>query len=501
MMTRIQAKVYLVGAGPGDPGLLTLRGRELLGRADVVLYDYLANPRLLQHVRASAELVCLGRHGKGRLLEQSEIERRMVEAARDGRTVVRLKGGDPAIFGRLAEEIAALEAAGISYEVVPGVSAAQAASSYTGIPLTHRDASSCVAFVTGRQSNEREGEPLDMAGLARFPGTLVFYMGVTSAEQWAGGLIAAGKPADTPAAIVRHASLPQQHVLFTTLAELPNAFATANIRPPALAIVGEAVHEKTQISWFSDRPLFGRTVLVTRPSHQAADMLRQLDQLGAAALAQPAVEIRPPRNWSPVDEAINQLNIFDWIVFSSANGVRFFLDRLAACGLDARAMAHAKLAAIGPATAEALAEYRLRADLQPDEFRAESLADLLCAQPGKHFLLLRASRGREVLADTLTESGGVVTQVVVYESIDVIHADPEIAAALARGEIDWVTVTSSAIAKSLIALFGDSLQQTRLAAISPITAGVLTAGGFRVAAVASTYTTSGLLDAILAAEG
>ena len=500
-MTHPTAKAYLVGAGPGDPGLLTLRGRELLGQADVVLYDYLANPRLLQYARERAELVCLGRHGKGRFLDQAEIHRRMIEAVQAGRTVVRLKGGDPAIFGRVAEEIAALEAAAIPYEVVPGVSAAQAASSYAGIPLTHRDAASCVAFVTGRQCRDQEGTALDMAGLARFPGTLVFYMGVTSAAEWAAELIAGGKPADTPAAIVRYASLPQQQTLLTTLAELPAVLAAGKVRPPAVAILGETVRSKSQHDWFASRPLFGKTVLVTRPAHQADDMVEQLSRLGAAVLVQPAIEIQPPRDWTPVDDAIVQLASFDWLVFSSANGVRYFLERLQTRGLDMRALGKARLAAIGPATAEALAEYHLRADLQPDEYQAEALADSLRHRgPGKRLLLLRASRGREVLAEILVASGAEVCQAVVYESVDVTVPDPDVATALADDRIDWVTVTSSAIARSLATMFGESLQRAKLAAISPLTADVLTAAGLPVVAVASTYTTAGVLEAILAAE-
>ncbi|MAT72813.1 MAG: uroporphyrinogen-III C-methyltransferase [Planctomycetaceae bacterium] len=492
--------VYLIGAGPGDPGLLTLRGRDLLARADVVLYDYLANPRLLEHARADAELTCLGRHGQGRLLGQDEVNAAMIAAARSGRTVARLKGGDCTIFGRLAEEVAALEAAGIPYEVVPGVTAAAAASAYAGVPLTHRDAASCVAFVTGQQSDAKTGAPLDLAALARFPGTLVFYMGVTGAPRWAPELITHGKSAATPAAIVRHASLPQQWIKQTTLGELANELAPGKVRPPAIIVVGDAVAASGASRWFARRPLLGQTVLVTRPAHQAAGMVAQLEELGARALVQPAIEIGPPADPAPLHAAIERLGDFHWVVFSSANGVAYFLDALQASGRDLRALGGVKLAAIGPATVAALAQRGLAADVQPDEYRAEQLATALepAAAAGEHFLLVRASRGRETLHDDLTAAGGSVTQAVAYESRDVTAAEPTIAEQLAAGEIDWVTATSSAIARSLVALFGDSLHRTKLAAISPLTAGVLTDAGLDVAAVAEQYTSDGLIEALAA---
>jgi uroporphyrinogen III methyltransferase/synthase len=494
-------KAYLIGAGPGDPGLLTLRGRQRLAEADLILYDYLVNPRLLDFAREGAELVCLGRHGHGRIVSQEEINEQMIAAARQGKTVARLKGGDPAIFARTAEEVAALEAAGLAYEIVPGVTAAQAASSYAGIPLTSRDAASCVAFVTGQQCRDKEGDELDMAGLARFPGTLVFYMGVTSAPEWAPALLSHGKPGETPVAIVRHASLPQQQTIITTLAELPDVLAPGKMRPPAIIIVGEAVAGRATVDWFTSRPLFGRTVLVTRPTHQADSLVERLSELGAAVLVQPAIEIGPPRDWAPVDVAISQLATVDWLVFSSANGVKCFLERLKHHQLDLRMLGNIRLAAIGPGTADALAEFNLRADLQPTEYRAEALAETLLPQAvGKRFLLLRASRGREVLAETLVAAGAEVRQVVVYESRDVTEADPEIAGALHDHRIDWITVTSSAIARSLVSLFGKDLHCAKLAAISPLTAGVLAELGFKAAAVASPYTTAGLVDAILGAE-
>ncbi|NOY30004.1 MAG: uroporphyrinogen-III C-methyltransferase [Planctomycetes bacterium] len=500
-MSSLTGKVYLIGAGPGDPALITLRGCEVLAKAQIVFYDYLVNPLILKHVGPETELVCLGRHGRGRLLSQAEINAQVIAAARAGKIVGRLKGGDPAIFGRTAEEVAALEVARIDYEVVPGVTAALAASSYAGIPLTHREAASCVAFVTGQEGRDKEGASLDLANLASFPGTLVFYMGVTTAPRWSAELIQHGKSTETPVAIVRHCSLPSQQVVKTTLGQLAEVLATEKMRPPAIIIVGEAVAAETQANWFASRPLFGRTILITRPEDQAAEMVNRLTTLGAMALCQPAIKITPPTDWSPVDAAINHLASYDWLVFSSANGVRFFLDRILATGRDLRQLGTCQLATIGPATTDALQDYHLKADLQPAEYRAEALAEQLAPQAaGKRFLLLRASRGREVLAETLRAAQAHVEQVVVYQSEEVRQADPEIVTALSESKIDWITVTSSAIARSLVQIFGDDLKKSQLAAISPLTAGVLSDAGYPPAVVASHYTTEGLLEAILAAE-
>lgn len=498
-LKKLPAKVILVGAGPGDPGLITVRGAEALRSADVVLYDYLADSQLLVGTRPDAELVCLGRHGHGRLWKQEEINARMIAAARQGQTVVRLKGGDPAVFGHLAEELAALDEAGVDYEIVPGITAATAVASYAGIPLTSRDAASCVTLVTGQESSDKNGgAELDYAALAKTPGTLVFYMGVTTAPVWSRALVEHGKPADTPVAVVRRCSLPDQETLYGTLRDLPLMLAPGKIRPPAVVIVGDVVRQASAQSWFTERPLFGKTILVTRPKHQAAELVERFTELGARVLVQPAIEIGPPDEPSAVDAALDRLDEFQWLVFSSSNGVEFFLDRLAHTGRDARALGRLCIAAIGPATVDALAKYSLRADVCPETYRAEALADALAPQAtGQRMLLVRASRGREVLAEMLATAGGHVEQVVVYASRDVTDADPDAVRALASGEIDWVTVTSSAIARSLVKLFGDQLLQTKLAAISPLTADVLREHGLEPAAVAEVYTTDGLVGAMV----
>ena len=491
-------KVYLVGAGPGDPGLITVRGAELLARADVVLYDYLANPQLLKHCRADAELLCLGQHGRGRLWTQAEINERMIAAAAAGKSVVRLKCGDPTVFARAAEEIEALVAANIPFEIVPGITAAFAAASYAGLPLTQKEQSSAVAIVTGQENPEKAGERLDYGALASFPGTLCFYMGITSAREWSRGLLAAGKSPSTPVALVRRCSFPDQQMWQTTLGDVAAFVEQTKLRPPVIIIVGEVAAASRAWSWFDQRPLFGQKILVTRPAHQAEDLRVPLAELGAEVLLQPAIEIGPASDWQPVDAAIAKLHTFDWLVFSSSNGVQYFLQRLWSLGKDQRALANAKIAAIGPGTAAELEKHSLRADLLPDEFRAEALAAALKSSAcGQKFLLLRASRGREVLAEELIASGGDVEQVVVYESRDVVEPLPEIAALLASGKLDWITVTSSAIARSLHNLFGNELQKSKLASISPLTSATLREIGLEPAVEATSYTMPGLVDAIL----
>ncbi len=490
-------RVYLVGAGPGDPKLITLRGVECLRRADIILYDYLVNTEILKHASATAERICLGHHGETRIRTQEEINRKLVESAQSGKTVVRLKGGDPMVFGRAAEETEPLVRAGIPYEIVPCVTAALAAASYGGVPITHRDHASAVALITAQQ--QARSPRMDYASLAQFPGTLVFYMGVTTAAQWTGDLIRGGKPPETPAAIIRRCSLPDQLLIRCRLDEVPERLThPVVLRPPAVVVVGPVAAAEAQITWFQQRPLFGQRIVVTRPEAQAGDLANALAELGASVTVQPAIQILAPEDWGPVDAALEQLDHFDWLVFSSANGVRYLFERLLAKHGDLRSLGRLRLAAIGPGTQAALWEYHLRADVLPEEYRAEALAEALAADAkGRTFLLARASRGRELLAQQLQAAGGGVTQVVVYESQDVTRAAPEVAQQLEAGVVDWITVTSSAIAHSLIALFGDSLHECRLVSISPVTSSTLRESGFTPAAEARTYTMEGVVEAIL----
>ncbi len=511
-------KVYLVGAGPGDPGLLALRAAECLAQADLVLYDYLVNPLVLEHARPEAQRLCLGHHGTGRHVSQEQINARMIEAARQGQVVVRLKAGDPCVFGCLAEEVGALRDAGVPLEIIPGITAGLAVAGYAEIPVTHALQASAVALVTGHQRQLKAGPPLDYAALAAFPGTLIFYMGVTSAAEWSAALMAGGKSPAMPVAIVRRCSWADQQTIRCTLATVAAVLAAQEVRPPAVIVVGEVVGLAPAACWFAERPLHGARVLVTRPGEQVHELRDRLAALGADVLVQPAIEIGPPPDWTPVDAALGHLDQYDWLVFSSGNGVRYLLDRLLAGGGDLRRLGRIKLAAIGPGTAAELAKYHLRADLVPAEYRAEALAEALLnevacgagvspaqaagtAAPQGRFLLVRADRGRQVLPERLGAAGATVEQIVAYSTIEVTEADVEVRAALTEGRIDWVTVTSSAIARSLAALFGDALRRSRLASISPITSGVLRELGYEPSAEASEYTMAGVVEAIVAAVG
>jgi uroporphyrinogen III methyltransferase/synthase len=361
---------------------------------------------------------------------------------------------------------------------------------------------SAVAFVTGQQYHENDADldntPLDYRRLAQFPGTLVFYMGVTTAPEWSRALIDAGKSADTPAAVIRRCSWSDQVVRHCTLGEISDVLAPGAMRPPVIVILGPVTEVAEALDWFAKRPLYGRQVLVTRPRDQAASMISQLTELGANVLLQPAIEITDPDDWQPVDEAIENLPSYDWLIFSSANGVRFFLDRLLASQYDVRRLGSVRLAVVGPATAEELQRYKLRADLQPDEYRAEALAAALGADVSqRRVLLARASRGREVLAEQLTAAGATVDQIVVYRSSDVTEADEQIVANMRAGKIDFTTVTSSAIARSLVQLFGDDLRKTHLVTISPLTSETLGEQGHEAAGEALEYTTDGVIDALL----
>jgi uroporphyrinogen III methyltransferase/synthase len=482
--------------------LITLRGVELLRRADVVLYDYLVNPRILQHAPSHADCICLGRHGATRIWSQAEINAEMVALASQGRTVVRLKGGDPAVFARSAEEVETLARHGIPFEIVPGITAALAAGSYAGIPITHREHASAVALVTGHEIGSKTAPQLDYASLARFPGTLVVYMGATTALTWTRAFIDQGMSPETPAMIVRRCSLPNQQSVRCTLSEVAEHFTgPQRMRPPVVVMLGAVAALPPQWAWFEQRPLFGQKILVTRPAHQATELSELLEDAGGEVLLQPAIAIREPSAWMPVDAALSRLDQFQWLVFSSANGVHSLLQRLAVIGRDLRALGAIRLAAIGPATAAALQTYHLRADQQPARYQAEDLAELLAAEAlGTHFLLARASRGREVLAERLTAAGGKVTQIVVYESVDVSTPEPDIAAAMCQGDIHWTTVTSSAIARSLHQLFARDLAKTRLASISPITSATLRELGWEPTVEAREATMSGVVEAILSCE-
>jgi uroporphyrinogen III methyltransferase/synthase len=498
--------VFLVGAGPGAPGLLTVRGAEVLARADLVLYDQLVPERLLDGAPATAERVCVrdlpGQHPD----KYPHIHQKLIATASAGKTVVRLKGGDPLIFGRGGEEAEALRAAGLAYEIVPGVSAALAAGAYLELPLTHRAYSSAVALVTGHELPNKPGNKLDWKALAAFPGTLAIYMGVARLPVIVGELLKHGMTPDTPAGIVERASVGEQRSVFTTLGALEEARRNAGLEAPGLILIGDAVARRAPHPWFESRPLFGRRVLVTRPAHQASGMVRKLEHLGAVVTRMPVIEIREPADFAPIDRALDQLRAgeWDWLVFTSANGVHALLRRLEARGRDLRDLGRVHLAAIGPKTADVLREYRLRADLVPDAtFSSEGLAAALVPHvTGKRVLLARANRGREVLRDALA-AVATVEQVAVYDQIDTADPDARALDALRRGEVRYVTLPSPGIARGVLGGFDETIRgrvergEIKLVAISPITGAAVRELGLPVAAEATTYTEDGLIDAVV----
>ncbi len=497
-------KVYLVGAGPGDPGLLTLKGLECLARADLVLYDGLVNPLILRHTNARAERTCRSTSPDGLHLDQDEINHRLIAAAREGKTVVRLKGGDPFVFGRGGEEAAALAEARIPFEVVPGVTAAVAASAYAGISLTHRDFASGVAFVTGHEDPRKPSTMLDYKGLATFPGTLVIYMGLHRLAAIADALIAAGKSSETPAAVISRGTTPAQRTVCSSLADVAAKVHDANLHAPSMIIVGECVRQRDSIAWFEKKPLFGKRIVVTRPASQAAAVITRLLELGAQPILAPMVEILPPADWTEVDRALERMEEFDWVVFTSVNGVNFLIQRLWETGRDLRLFGRAKIAAIGDGTAQALAGFHLKPDLVPDTFRAEALAAALKPHvAGKRVLWARASRGRDVLPIELRSAGALFEELVVYRNLDVEAFDPAILQGIEAGSIDWICLSSPSIARAtyerLSSAARDQIGKTvRIASISPVTSAAARETGLPVHAEAETYTWDGILAAIVA---
>ncbi|HWP34573.1 MAG TPA: uroporphyrinogen-III C-methyltransferase, partial [Thermodesulfobacteriota bacterium] len=376
-MSPAPGTVYLIGAGPGDPGLLTLRGAECLARADVVVYDYLASPLLLRHAREDAERVYVGKRGGGERTEQAAITALLIERARAGRTVARLKGGDPFIFGRGGEEAEALAAAGIPFEIVPGVTSAIAAPAYAGIPLTHRELASSVAFVTGHEDPAKAAPAVDWARLATGADTLVLLMGVRTLPDVVARLLAHGRPPATPVAVIRWGTTPEQETVVGTLADIVARVEARGLAPPALAVVGEVVRLRERLAWFEAKPLFGRRIVVTRAREQASELARTLRELGALPIECPTIALEPPESWAALDAALDRLGEYDWVVFTSASGVRFFLERLRTRGRDVRALGRARICAIGPATAEAVAALGLAVDAVPAEYVAEGVVEAL----------------------------------------------------------------------------------------------------------------------------
>ncbi|MEM6363027.1 MAG: uroporphyrinogen-III C-methyltransferase [Planctomycetota bacterium] len=500
-------RVMLVGAGPGDPGLLTLRGCECLNQADVVLYDGLSNTDILIHA-VNAQKICVGKHGQSRIWKQHEIIDEMLRHARSGRRVVRLKGGDPAVFARTSEEVDALVAAGIEFEIVPGITAALAAGSYAGIPITHRGIASAVALVTGHEQPGKTSSDLDWRALAAFPGTLVIYMGVTTARTWTKALIDHGKDPSTPCAIIRRCSLNDQQTRHCRLDEVADHLTPATkLRPPVITIVGPVTDLAEHMDWFSKRPLLGKRVLISRPQvvmespSQSDDVLSsQLCSLGAVVLSQPVMSIVAEEP-SILDATLDRIDAFDWIVFSSRNGVRYLTQRICQRGGDARSLGQVRIAAVGTGTAEELWRFRLRADLLPTTSTGSNLAAAL-ATHARHarVLSIRGNRGGDHFRRPLEDAGHSLEEVVVYKQVDGPETSPEVQTAIDERALDWITITSGELARRLHDRFGDALWQIRIAAISPAVRSVLQSLGGRDIVVAESPGMDSIIDAIIDAE-
>ena len=489
-------KVYLVGAGPGDPELITVKGRRLLGRAGCILYDHLASPRLLDYAPATAERIYVGKKRSQHAFTQAEICAMMIERARAGCTVIRLKGGDPFIFGRGGEEVEALAAAGVPFEVVPGVTAPLGIAASTGVPLTHREHTSIVTFVTG---HDPDAIDWPRAGMAE---TLVIFMGLHHLDEIARRLIEAGREPTTPAMAVRWGTRPDQVTITGTIETLPGLVHQHGLTPPATVLIGEVVRLRESLDWFERRPLFGRRVVVTRARSQSAELVERLCELGADVIEVPVIELRPPSDTSALDAAIARLADYDWLIFTSTNAVEFFLARLAAAGRDFRSL-RGRICAIGAATKAALEDLRLIVDLVPEASHSEGLVKAF--EPydvsGARVLLPRAAEAREVIPQTLRARGAVVDVVDAYRNVIPEDAATRVEKAFAPPP-DWVTFTSGSTVKNLLAVAPPgALAGVRIATIGPATSEVARAHGLNVDAEARESTTEGLVDAVVDCVG
>ena len=510
---REKGRVYLVGAGPGDPGLFTLRGVECMRRADVIVYDYLAGKPLLGYARPDAELIYVGKKGGDHTMQQPDINKLLVEKGLAGNVVTRLKGGDSFIFGRGGEEALALHEAGVPFEIVPGISSAYAVPAYAGIPVTHRHLTTDVAFITGHEDPTKEESSIRWDKLATGVGTLVFLMGVKNLPFIVENLTANGRDPETPVALIRWGTTPRQQTLTGKLSDIVEKVRETGFKAPAITIVGEVVNLREQLRWFEDRPLFGKRIVVTRSRAQSSDLVEELQQLGAIPVEFPTIKVTDPADgFAALDAAIAGIRAddgphYDWTVFTSVNGVEKFFERLMATG-DVRDLKGIRLGAIGPATAAALERRGLKIDFVPPEYRAESVVEglLKLGVKGSRVLIPRAKEAREVLPEKLAEAGADVEVVAAYETILDDSAAAGMKDMLLNGEIDIITFTSSSTVKNFVELldgfdFSALSANVTIASIGPVTADTARDLGLRVDMVAEDYTIPGLVTAIIDGAG
>jgi uroporphyrinogen III methyltransferase/synthase len=495
-------KVALVGAGPGDEGLLTLRGKEWLERADIVIYDHLANERLLRFTQPGTQFIYAGKKEGRVTLSQDQINTLLIEKARLGNTVVRLKGGDPFIFGRGGEETQALTEAGIPFVVVPGVTSPIGVAAYAGIPLTHRDFSSTLSIITGSNEKGKEDEHIDWEKIASRSGTLIFLMGARKLKRITDNLIKYGKDPETPIAVIQWGTTYRQKTWTGTLSTIVDIAAKENIKPPALTIVGEVVNLKPHSDWYETLPLFGKTFVITRPEEQSEAFMSGLLERGAEPFLFPVIETVPPEDWKPLDNAIQKLDSYDGLIFTSVNGVKFFIRRLKEKGKDARELKGLRLYAIGPKTEQAVNALSINVDVVPEDFVAESLIDSLGKEniKGKKFLLPRAAVAREILPDQLRAQGATIDVTPAYRTVRPQTDTQELVRRLKEGSIHAVTFTSSSTVTHFMEMIGTELKpqiaKIAVACIGPVTAKTAEKAGLKVNIMAEEYTVDGLIAAL-----
>ncbi len=495
----------MIGAGPGDPGLITVKGLECVKKADVIIYDYLANERLLDQRRPDAELVYVGKQGGRHTLPQDEINRLIVKRAREGKIVARLKGGDPFIFGRGGEEAEELVDNGIDFEIVPGVTAATAVPTYAGIPLTHREHTASVAFVTGHEDPTKPESKVHWEKISTGIGTLVFFMGMKNLPNIVENLVSHGRSPDTPVALIQWGTRTDQRVVTGVLRDIVSRVREAKLGPPAIIVVGDVVKLRDKLNWYESKPLFGKRIVVTRSRDQASVFAEKLIDRGATTIEFPTIDVVPPSSWDELDAAIREIESYSWVIFTSANAIRFFMERLKGLNKDLRLLKGVNICVVGPKTAEALESYGLKPDLIPSEFKAEGVLAALggAAVKGRRFLIPRAKVARELIPDKLREKGAVVTVATAYENIRPA-ADADRARKLFEDKkIAAVTFTSSSTVHNFVEILGQKEYKTLMegvavACIGPVTAKTAGEYGMKTDIMPQDYTIPALVDAMVA---
>lgn len=499
-MAHKKGKVYLIGAGPGDPGLITVKGLRCLAEADVIIYDYLVSPELLRHARRDSRLLYVGKKGGEHSISQAELNQLILEEANRGGVIARLKGGDPFIFGRGGEEAEVLAAAGIEFEVVPGVTSAIAVPAYAGIPMTHRAFTATVCFVTGHEDPAKDESNIDWKGLSTI-GTLAFLMGVKNLTGIIRNLVDSGKDPKTPAALIRWGTTPDQQTITGTLEDIEKKAEEAKFRPPSIFVVGEVVSLRETLGWFETKPLFGKGVVITRPAEQSQEFYDLLTAAGARVIRFPTIKIEPPLYWSGLDGAIDNLGMYSWIIFTSANGVKFFLRRLGEKGRDLRDLKNLRISTIGPATAALLKKRGIRVEMVPNEFISEGVIKSFSGIDvrGKKILLPRAEVARDIIPEELARMGAVVDAVTAYRTVPSGAKKEELQEYLEKGQVDVITFTSPSTFVNFVQIMGRDFkfpERVKVACIGPVTAAAVKKSGYRIDIMKNEYTISGLVAAI-----